>query len=336
MSEPVPAVLVVATFLLLTTFTFFFLLNVWAQHNDLLAEAAARQQDRLETSLDISQVALDEDVCPNYAGPFEALVDNNGATSFVELDQMDLFLDYVDGSDNKVVSRLQHGSGWALTNLDPDARNPNQWDSAETGTVAFSLDPELNPDTSGVVLLAAPQGITNSRYFTCPDECNGVTGFLNPTAEAADSGGDDDGFEDSPEDAFADDGDAASSTNTLSSGDRHRFFDYGFSVHPACVIQGIEVRIDWWLLETLANNSMAVELSWDGGTSWTSPKTDSTETTSEHTTVLGSDSDTWGHPWQPSDLSDSNFRVRVTTNTNAPAQTFFLDWVAVNVFFSPP
>ena len=47
-----------------------------------------------------------------------------------------------------------------------------------------------------------------------------------------------------------------------------------------CLISGIEVRLDWWLDRTTGTNSMSVELSWDGGASWTAMKTDTTETTS--------------------------------------------------------
>jgi hypothetical protein len=59
------------------------------------------------------------------------------------------------------------------------------------------------------------------------------------------------------------------------------------------------------------------------------------ETTTEHTAILGGSADTWGRAWSPADFSDANFRVRLTTN-NTAAQTFNLDWVAVNVYYAPP
>jgi hypothetical protein len=335
MSEAVPATLILAVLLLLTSFTFFSVVNLWTEHNALLSEVAALEEHRLETSLDIDDVTLSQGVCPNYSGPFDATVVNDGATGFTELDQMDVFVNYLDESNNQIVSRLQHDEDWSLSGLNPDNRNPNHWDSLETGTVTFSVMPGLKPETSGVVLIAAPQGVSDSRYFTCPDECNGVTGLLSPSGESADTGGSGDGFEISPANAFADDGNAASSEDSLLSGDNHRFFNYGFSIVDSCAIQGIEVRLDWWLLHTTGDNSMDVELSWDGGSSWTPAKTDFTETTTEHTVVLGSNVDTWGRTWSPSEFSDSNFRVRVTTS-HTDTQTFFLDWVAVNVYFAPP
>jgi hypothetical protein len=249
---------------------------------------------------------------------------------------MDVLVDYIDAADNKVVTRLQHGADWSISSIVPDDRDPNLWDSAETATVTFALDSELKPDTSGVFIIVAPQGVSDSAYFTCPaDECDGNTGFLSPTAEAADTGGNGDGFEVSPTNAFADDGNSASSVEALVTGDRHRFYNYGFSIASNCVIQGIEVRLDWWLLDDVGDNIMKVELSWDGGSSWTAAKTDSVETLSEHTTILGGSADTWGRAWSPADFSDAKFRVRLTTTGNL-AQTFFLGWVAVNVYYAPP
>ena len=163
---------------------------------------------------------------------------------------------------------------------------------------------------------------------------DGDTGFLNPAAEAADSGGDGNGFESLPTNAFADGGGVAS--NVDGAGDRHRYYNYGVSLDSSCGIAGIEVQLDWYLDDTLGTNDMGVELSWDGGTSWTAAKTDTVESTSEHTTVLGGASDTWGHAWTASELSDTNFRVRLTSNSTDSTRDFFLDWVPVKVHYLAP
>jgi hypothetical protein len=175
-------------------------------------------------------------------------------------------------------------------------------------------------------------GMSTAACFT------GDTTFVDPTAEFADSGGTGDGFEVDPTYAFGDEGGYAQ--NIDGAGDRHQFYDYNFSVASGCSIAGIEVGLDWWLSETLDDNSMSVELSWDGGTSWTASKTDTTETTAEHTTVLGGAADDWGHAWTASELSNAAFRVRVTSNctdtTSFTCNTrdFYLDWVPVNVSYS--
>ena len=162
------------------------------------------------------------------------------------------------------------------------------------------------------------------------------TGLLNPSAQAADTGGDGDGFELNPTNAFADA--AAFATNDNGGGDRHRFYDYSISVPAGATIDGIEVRVDWWLDRTNGTNSMSVELSWDGGSTWTVAKTDTIESDTEHTTVLGGSAESWGRTWAPSELNDPSFRVRVTSNASGGGsqnRDFFLDWVAVKVYFTP-
>ena len=92
--------------------------------------------------------------------------------------------------------------------------------------------------------------------------------------------------------------------------------------------------MDWWLSALGGGNSIDVELSWDGGTSWTAAQTDPVESTSERTAVLGGSSDTWGRTWSVSELSDSNFRVRAATNGSG-GLTYFLDWTPVKVYSAP-
>lgn len=169
---------------------------------------------------------------------------------------------------------------------------------------------------------------------TPPPSCTaGDTDWLNPEAEAAGWGGDNNGFEQNPTNAFADGGGYAQNNN--GAGDRHRFYNYGISIPSSCSITGIEVRLDWWLDSTWGWNSMSVQLSWNGGTSWTAAKTDTQETTSEHTVILGGSADTWGHTWTVSELSDANFRVRVISDSNEWSRDFFLDWVPVKVYYGP-
>ena len=81
------------------------------------------------------------------------------------------------------------------------------------------------------------------------------TGFHSPTAHAAvtSGAGDNNGYEVNPANAFADDGlyavDNNSGTNTSTSctsttKDRHRFYNYGFSIPGGASIPGIEVRLN--------------------------------------------------------------------------------------------
>ena len=142
------------------------------------------------------------------------------------------------------------------------------------------------------------------------------TGWKDPSNNVADLGG---GFT-NPTRAYdnddpADVDDAASVALTDASAS-HRYYDYNLGAPDCAIIHGIEVRLDWWLADDTGTNTMSVELSWDGGTSWTTAKADSTETIAEHTVILGGATDTWGQTWTAAQLNNANFRVRVTCTTS--------------------
>jgi hypothetical protein len=161
----------------------------------------------------------------------------------------------------------------------------------------------------------------------------GTSGWRNPASDAADTGGDGDGFEVQPSDAYTDGVDYA--RNMDGAGDRHRFYDYGFAIPAACDVLGITVRADWWMDSDVDTNSISVDLSWDGGVSWTSQQIDNVETTAEHTVVFGGPSFLWGRTWTPSELSDANFRARVTSSSSWHKRDFYLDWIPIEVNYGP-
>ena len=174
-----------------------------------------------------------------------------------------------------------------------------------------------------------------------PPPPSGDTGWKNPTAQAANSGGDGNGFESNPTYAFADDGQYAVDTNsgngtstscTSSNKDKHRFYGYGLTLPTNATVRGIEVQVQAKVNSTSSSPQMCVQLSSDGGTTWTSTKTTTTLTTSERTFTLGSTTDLWGRTWTAADLAD-NLRVRITNVASSTSRTFSLDVVAVRVSY---
>ena len=172
------------------------------------------------------------------------------------------------------------------------------------------------------------------------------TGLLSPTTSAAvtSGSGDNDGYQLTPSNAFANDGlfavDTNSGTNSNSSctsnrKDRHIFYNYGFSVPGGATITGIEVRADGRADSTSGSPRFCVEISWNGGVSWTAAKTTSTLTTSEATYLLGGSTDTWGRTWASGDFTNGNFRIRITDVANNTSRDFSLDWLAVQVTYTP-
>jgi len=69
------------------------------------------------------------------------------------------------------------------------------------------------------------------------------------------------------------------------------------------------------------------------GVSWTATKSTATLTTNNATYILGGPADNWGFAWTLSELSDTNFRVRVIDVSSSTSRDFSLDWVAVRVSY---
>jgi hypothetical protein len=170
------------------------------------------------------------------------------------------------------------------------------------------------------------------------------TGLVDCTAQApvTSGSGDNNGFEVNPAGACGDGGSSASdllsgtntSTNCGNSGkDRHVFSDFNINVPAGSKIEGIEVQLDAWADGSSGSPRMCVELSWDGGNTWTSNPPSTSLSNSESSRLLGDRTDDWGHNWTADELSSANFRVRVTNRSNSPLRSFFLDRVAVQVTY---
>ncbi len=172
------------------------------------------------------------------------------------------------------------------------------------------------------------------------------TGFLSPSANAAQtsSAGDNNGYQTSPANAYANDSSVATDTNsgtntstscTNSGKDNHRYYNFNFNIPATAVIQGIQVRLDARADATSGSPKICVQLSWDGGTTWTTARATTILGTTETTYILGSISDTWGRTWSPGNFSNANFRIRIIDVASNTSRDFFLDYAAVNVTYQP-
>jgi hypothetical protein len=163
----------------------------------------------------------------------------------------------------------------------------------------------------------------------------GNTGLLSPTSNTADTGGDGNGFEVSPNNAYANGGGAAA--NMDGAGDSHRFYGFNTSAIPGeSTIAGIQVDLDWWINSNQGTNTVDIQLSWDGGTSWTNPQTLSNERTSEGTDTLGGTANNWGHTWSltSGELDNAHFIVKVICNSTYSTRDFYLDWIRVRITYT--
>lgn len=217
---------------------------------------------------------------------------------------------------------------WAQVDTTNFVEDESDEDNNITGPVNVSaqvcyldtLEPAPTPGWAPSEGYEGPAGSTN-------------TGWRSPSANYAFAGG---GFT-NPSNAHADGSGYAARDNNADAVS-HVYRDYGFNIPAGSTIQGIEVRLDWWLDNTAGTNRILVYLSWDSGNSWTAYRIAGTERTSDGnpTDIVGGSADTWGRTWSVSDFSNSNFRVRLELDTDNSQRDFRIDWVPVRVTYLSP
>ena len=164
------------------------------------------------------------------------------------------------------------------------------------------------------------------------------------------SAGDNNGYESNATRVCTDDGSFASDSNSGTSTaascgtgatpsttkDRHRFWGYAFGL-PGTVssIAGITVRADLALNNNGGTTNLCTQLSWDGGTTWTTIKSVGIPSSGMASYTFGSASDTWGRTWDVGNFSTTNFRVRVIDASTQSNKQFRLDFVGVTVTYVP-
>ena len=153
------------------------------------------------------------------------------------------------------------------------------------------------------------------------------TGFLSPSAC-------DDDYSDwtNPTSAYSSNDVYATATGI----DQYQdYYNFGFSIPSGATIDGIEISVEAYCEDTEeASQRLGVELSWNGGSSYTS--TSNTITWSweegEYSNVLGGSSDTWGRSWSDTEFSNTNFRIRL--NTIFETYTIYVDHIKIKVYYT--
>jgi len=176
------------------------------------------------------------------------------------------------------------------------------------------------------------------------------TGFLNATSNAAvtTNAGDNNGYQTNPTNAYADntnsavDTDSGANTNntcTVIGSDKHNYYNYNISLPSEAVITGIEVKQDIAVDSLTDSPFSCVQLSWDGGTTWTTATSQTLSATAQTTYTYGGSANIWGRTWATSELTNANFRVRAIngdTRNNRSNRDFSLDWIPVKIHYSLP
>ena len=210
-------------------------------------------------------------------------------------------------------------------------------DSPTPGTYWYRLSTYFQNWTSATTTPVSATVTTATN--TGPKSCAGAS-------NAAEATGNLNGYESNASRACTDDSSFAVDVNTGALGhsgtctnvanDAHRFWGYAFGL-PATVtsIDGISVRADAALNNNGGTSNLCVQLSWDGGSSWTTAKTLVMTSASEVTYTFGGAADTWGRTWAVGNFLTANFRVRVIDATSQPNKDYRLDYLAATVSYTP-
>lgn len=118
-------------------------------------------------------------------------------------------------------------------------------------------------------------------------------------------------------------------------GQKQDYGTFGFSIPSGAVIDGLEVVLEARSsAASFTPRNIQVDISWDGGSTWTSIKTTSELTTSDASYTLGGATDTWGRTWSDSEFSNANFLVRVSWNNSFWSYTCSLDLLQTRIHYT--
>ena len=168
MTESLGAVVAMSLFMVLSSVTFFVMLDVWNLQSTESSINASLIADNLNTRISITSTASS-----GGCGTYTVGISNPGKTDIIDFSKVDVIVDYQDGGGSEVHQRLDYVTGavgdneWALNSITPDTRDPNAWNPGETVTFDLKVSPNVSSATSGAVVVSTPFGVTDSAYFGC-------------------------------------------------------------------------------------------------------------------------------------------------------------------------
>ncbi|MBN1977298.1 MAG: pilus assembly protein [Anaerolineae bacterium] len=266
-------------------------------------------------------------ICPETYFTMSATIQNLTSGTSDEYFDVDFYIDPVTTPSIPIGHRKQWVNGigpfeTVVVNVVLWVEDPGDhefWARVDTSDFVVEDDESNNNDTLVKACGSNVPVVDDTGWRSPSGNYVGSTGFTNPDSAHGDGGG-------------------YAYRNNNADGVSHVYRDYGLNIPSNAVIQGIQVRLDWWLDSTYGTNRVFVYLSGDGGSSWTGYRTAGTERTGDGnpTDVEGGTGDTWGQAWSPSDFSNGNFRVRLELDTSSSYRDFRIDWVPVRVTYYLP
>lgn len=133
---------------------------------DALKQAAEVEREQLGTMLSVS--SSKQFTTAGYSTA-TLLVDNPGATTLIDRDEMDLIVSYTAPDGTATVTRLTYvdsaspgDNQWTISTIEPDTFNPGLWDPSETATIKARVAPPFKTAGVATIIIGAPNGVTTS------------------------------------------------------------------------------------------------------------------------------------------------------------------------------
>jgi hypothetical protein len=108
--------------------------------------------------------------------PLEVVLNNNGQTKIADFEKWDIIVQYFDDSGNYCVEWLPYveGSsqpyewdvGWIKMNGKAEVFDPGVLNPGEQIMLKTRLDPSVGLNTTNMIVISTPSGVTCSTYFT--------------------------------------------------------------------------------------------------------------------------------------------------------------------------
>jgi beta-lactamase superfamily II metal-dependent hydrolase len=287
--------------------------------------------NQLDPEVSIISVGNDN----TYGHPRQTVMDLLLATSDVYLTERgDLTVNIGSAvvAGNIVVATTD-GTTYTVNGIAYTATEPVRTDADGDGYFA-----EVDPVDTNALIIPAPNGGCDPLYQVCTV----TTNWMSPTAQVADTGGDKNGYESNPAYAFSNNaafavdlnsGTTTSTSCTDAGKDRHRFYNLGFAIPANVTVSGLEIQLHARADSTSGTPKICVQVSWDGGLTWTTTRNTPSLATTETAYILGGSADNWGHAWTPAEFNNGSFIIRVIDVSSSTSRDFYLDWIAARVTY---
>ena len=153
---------------------------LWSQASINMMDSGVQSwKEMVETAREVTRTDIDI-INANYTTPYvKVLVQNSGKLHIGKFSNWDVFVQYYDGNDTLCIDSLTYTQNitppadeWTVFTIytdntltqqeviEPDIINPG-----EVAWLRLRLDPQLGGNTTNMVMLSSPNGVTASKQF---------------------------------------------------------------------------------------------------------------------------------------------------------------------------